>query len=290
MHRGRGLRSPHLARDLGPALREVLGLGDDELQPNTVLERLRDAIAVLPQDMQVAFLHGLGARSREPFLGERLAVAADVLHRDVRTARRRLAEANVLVAQALRAPEVAGPTVRPVRNLVHNTVTDLRGERVVLTSTKAVQRRRAGSIILTERFGAPGPRPLDRPDLVVRGAELLDVQPISGSVWEARIELPPDEERTTAAYSLVVTVDDRDSLGPFTVVVPMQVLNSCSVTVHPGRAQITSVREVWGALPVTLYEPAPPGSGGPPSSPTLALSVDRPQLGLAYGFAWTWGP
>lgn len=116
------------------------------------------------------------------------------------------------------------------------------------------------------------------------------MQPVSGSVWEATIELPAGEERSTAAYSLVVTVEDRDAIGPFTVVVPMQVLNSCSVTLHPGMEQLTSVREVRGALPVTLYEPSPAGGLGSPPTPTMTMSVDRPQLGLAYGFAWDWVP
>lgn len=286
MHRGRGLRTPDLRRHLGPALREVLGLDDDQLTPNAVLDELREAITLLPQDLQVVFLHGLGARSSEPYLGERLAAAGAALSRDARTVRRRLSDANALVAQALRAPVLTSPTARPVRYLSHEATTDLRHPGVRLTSTKVVLRRRSGPIIVQERFGTPGST-AQEPALEVRGAALQQVTAVSGSVWQATLELPDGDPHTTAAYSVVVSAD-RASLSPFTVVVPMQVLNSCSVTVHLGDLHpVTAVREVRGELPVTLYEERP-SQGSEPTSPTLRMDVDRPQLGLAFGFAWAW--
>lgn len=287
MHRGRGLRTPDLHRHLGPTLRDALGLDDDQLTPNAVLDELREAITLLPQDLQVVFLHGLGARSSEPFLGERLTVAGKALGKDERTVRRRLIDANALVAQALRAPVLTSPSARPVRHLSHDVTTDLRRARIRMTSTKVVLRRRGGRIIMQERFGVPGFAGQE-PELEVRGATLQRVAAVSGSIWQATLELPDGEAQTRTAYSLVVSVDDRAALSPFTVVVPMQVLNACSVQVLLGDAHpVTAVRTVEGELPVTLYETGS-SQGAEPTSSTLRMTVDRPQLGLAFGFAWAW--
>jgi hypothetical protein len=289
MHRGRGLRSPDLDQLVGTRLRHALGLSSGQLTPTEVLDRMRDAIATLPPDLQVVFLHAVGARSTEHFLKERLEAAGAVLDRDARTVRRRLTQANALVAQALLSPETTSPATQPVRYLTHQAETDLRDEVIRLTSTKSVLRRRSGTISLTERFGVPGAGTTTEPPLKVRGADLSELRPISGSVWEAELQLPAGDSGCASTYSLVVELPDRAALSPFTVVVPMQVFNACSVRVHFGAFHpVRSVREVHGALPVTLYEPPATGPHDQAPPPTAALNVERPQLGVAYGFAWSW--
>lgn len=289
LHRGRGLRSPALGEALGPTLRATLGMDEIHPGPQAVLEQLQAAIASLPQDLQVAFLHGLGVRSSEAFLQERVEAAAQILHVTPRTVRRRLAEANTLVARSLRDPSLTGAAVLPVRLLTQQVTTDLRRPVIRLTSAKDVLRRRDGEVILAERFGVPGQDGPDPPRLTVGGADLLGLTPVSSSVWEARIRLPQGDPGTKTRYSLTVEQSDTAQLSPFTVVVPMQLLNQCSVTVHFGAAHpVAGVREVRDALPVTLYER--PVSTAEPATvpPSLTMTVDRPQLGLAFGYAWAW--
>lgn len=289
LHRGRGLRSPALAEALGPTLRTTLGIDDARPGPQAVLEQLQAAIAALPQDLQVVFLHGLGVRSSEPFLKERVDAAAKILHVTPRTVRRRLSEANDLVARSLRDPSLTGATVLPVRHLSHQVTTDLRRPVIRLTSAKTVLRRRDGEITMVERFGAPGHHGSDPPRLTVGGADLFGLAPVSGSVWEARVRLPEGDAGTKVAYSLTVEQADSDQLGPFTVVVPMQLLNQCSITVHFGDAHpVSDVREVRDALPVTLYERPVSRAELAPGPPSVSMTVDRPQVGLAFGYAWAW--
>ncbi|AXH95461.1 hypothetical protein DV701_04345 [Ornithinimicrobium avium] len=237
----------------------------------------------------MVLLHGIGARSSEPFLQDRVAAAAEVLHVTPRTIRRRLVQANTLVARALRDPSLTGTSAQPVRLLSHHVTTDLRRPVVRLVSAKTVLRRRGGEIELRERFGTPGNRGPEAPTLSVGGAELLDLEPISASVWEASLRLPEGVAGTTAAYALTVEEPGIAALSPFTVAVPMQLMNRCAVTVHFGDLHpVTHLREVRNALPVTLYEPPVLGPDAGPAPPTVTLTADRPQLGLAFGYAWVW--
>lgn len=290
LHRGRGLRSPDLDKVLGPTLRTMLGIDDKHPGPQAVLEQLQAAIASLPEDLQVVFLHGLGVRSSEHFLRERVAAAGSILHVTPRTVRRRLAEANTLVARALRDPALTGARALPVRHLNHQVTTDLRRPVIRLASAKTVFRRRPGEIVLMERFGVPGNRGSGQPPLSVGGAELVGLEPTSGSIWEARVRLPAADAGTTTTFSITIEQPDTILLSPFTVVVPMQLLNQCSITVLFGDAHpVSNVREVRDALPVTLYEPPVPGGSRPGTvPPSVTMTVDRPQLGLAFGYAWAW--
>lgn len=105
IRRGLGVYHPELARRLGPGLREVCGITDDEPELRTkVITRLRDAATTLPAELGVALLVGLGAHPDVRGLArleERVDWLAARLNRDVRTARRRMDEAARMLAEHL---------------------------------------------------------------------------------------------------------------------------------------------------------------------------------------------
>jgi hypothetical protein len=107
IRRGLGVYHPNLARRLGPGLREVCGITDDEPELRTkVITRLRDAAGTLPPELGIALLVSLGAYSEVRGLAkleDRVDWLAARLNRDVRTARRRMDEAARMVADHLAA-------------------------------------------------------------------------------------------------------------------------------------------------------------------------------------------
>lgn len=107
IRRGLGVHHPELARRLGPGLREVCGITDDEPELRTkVITRLRDAAGTLPAELGMALLVSLGTYPDVRGLAkleDRVDWLAARLNRDVRTARRRMDEAARMVADHLAA-------------------------------------------------------------------------------------------------------------------------------------------------------------------------------------------
>jgi hypothetical protein len=101
---GRGLNAGDLAQKIGPNLRALAGLTGDE-QPGLVrarlIERLRSLIAALPPDLAVAaeVALGLHPQARHQFVQDRTDWLARQILRDARTARRRMDEALLRLAE-----------------------------------------------------------------------------------------------------------------------------------------------------------------------------------------------
>jgi hypothetical protein len=106
VRRGLGLYHPDLDRRLGPGLRDVCRVaGADPADVRSlVVTRLRDAASALPPELSLAMLVALGVhpatRSRHQ-LQERVDWLADAIHRDARTARRRMDQAGRMLAEQL---------------------------------------------------------------------------------------------------------------------------------------------------------------------------------------------
>lgn len=294
LHRGRGLRDADVGAELGPGLRTLLGLtATAPVTGHGVIERLQDAITALPQDLRVVFLHATGARSTEPFLKDRLAVAGQLIDRDVRTVRRRLADANRLVVQSLVATASGqGPAPNPLVTVSHESETDLRTSPVRLTARRTLLHRSPGRLPVRERFGVPGRPTTERPAVEVSGAELVELRALSGTIWEADLLLPHRETGQTSSFSITVPAD-RSDLRPFTFVVPSEPVSSCSVSVHVGDGELVrNPMVVRGLLPMMLYENPPvlgdEATAAEPVDGSITLSAARPQVGLAYGVVWEW--
>jgi hypothetical protein len=107
IRRGLGLYHPDLARRLGPGLREVCGITADEPDlRGKVITRLRTAVRTLPAGLGTALLAALNVHPDARGLAkleDRVDWLATRLHRDARTARRRMDESAAMLAETLAA-------------------------------------------------------------------------------------------------------------------------------------------------------------------------------------------
>lgn len=109
LRRGRGVMAEDLPDRLGPALRGMAGIepgGNADDTRKRLIGFLADLAAGLPEDLQTAFAAALALPEavRFRFLDERMQWLADQMHRDVRTARRRVDEAIRLVDTTVSLP------------------------------------------------------------------------------------------------------------------------------------------------------------------------------------------
>lgn len=281
LHRGRGLRSPHLSEEVGPALRELLGLEAAEITPTTVLEALRGATSLLSDEARDAFRHALAIGNDKPFLKDRLADVAAQRHYNERTVRRRVEEANTVVARALIARAARASSAAPLMVIEHHLVTDFRTPQPWVISHKRVFVEAKDRVRSTERFGIPptGDAPVV-PQVQVTGADLVELRQVGQSVYEAEVDFPPGLSGREHDYSVGVVIPSRDALLPYSVLVPMQPLRLGTVTLHFGDPPLAA--STWrydGALPVTLSDPPP--TERDPGVPTVKMRWENPSLGLS---------
>jgi len=104
LRKGRGLFVGQISDRVGPALREVCGVvegdGPAEIR-RKVAERLEGLASGLPEDLRIALMaaFGIDRDARLPFYQDRVRWAADRIHRDDRTARRRIDEGIDRIAE-----------------------------------------------------------------------------------------------------------------------------------------------------------------------------------------------
>jgi hypothetical protein len=104
LRKGRGLFVGQISDRVGPALREVCGVvegdGPAEIR-RKVAERLEALASGLPEDLRIALMaaFGIDRDARLPFYQDRVRWAADKIHRDDRTARRRIDEGIDRIAE-----------------------------------------------------------------------------------------------------------------------------------------------------------------------------------------------
>lgn len=104
LRRGRGIAVVQLGERLGPALRAVCHVAEDDDNAETrrkVTECLDGWTASLPQDLSTAVLaaFALHEQARDPFYQDRVRWIARALDRDDRTARRRIDEGIEQIAE-----------------------------------------------------------------------------------------------------------------------------------------------------------------------------------------------
>lgn len=102
LRKGKALAAPTLTRRVGPALRALCRVGDDDV--TTVRHKVTEALAALsgqlPSDLAAAVSAALGldGDARHALLRDRVRWLADREHRDERTIRRRMDEGLRLLA------------------------------------------------------------------------------------------------------------------------------------------------------------------------------------------------
>lgn len=200
LRKGRGLQAPRLAEQVGPMLRALCGIGENETAASIrekLTKQLRILASGLPEDLRhvVTTALALQADVQHQFLRERVQSLAEQQRRDVRTIRRRMDEGFELLA------EIAA---RPVEDQPHGTARGWYVERFEAimrldkTPTESYERRRIvseveGLDVLQPTYTLPKPRPDSDLDLYVEahfGVTLLGKHKKTGSRFAFELRLP----------------------------------------------------------------------------------------------------
>lgn len=110
LRKGRGLQAPRLGDQVGPLLRQLCGVGENE-STASIREKLTRHLRIwsngLPDDLRLVVTTALALQpdTQQQFLRERVQSLAEAQRRDVRTIRRRMDEGFALLAEiAARTP------------------------------------------------------------------------------------------------------------------------------------------------------------------------------------------
>lgn len=109
LRKGRGLQTPRLTDQVGPALRALCGIAETETSASArekLTKRLGILAGGLPDDLRlvVTTVLALHSDSQRQFLQDRVQSLAELQQRDVRTIRRRMDEGFALLAEIATAP------------------------------------------------------------------------------------------------------------------------------------------------------------------------------------------
>jgi hypothetical protein len=119
LRKGRGVHTGKISDHVGPGLREICGIAaadGEEVTRRKLTDRLGPMVQTLPDDLALAVQAAMGLHpaARHPFLGDRVQWLAEQLSRDRRTARRRMDDGLVRLAQAAAGPAI--PLAQPTNH------------------------------------------------------------------------------------------------------------------------------------------------------------------------------
>ncbi|HYS37096.1 MAG TPA: hypothetical protein VEO01_15860 [Pseudonocardiaceae bacterium] len=231
LRKGRGLQAPRLAEQVGPKLRALCGIGENE-NAASIREKLTKQIRILasglPEDLRhvVTIALALQPDVQHQFLRERVQSLAEQQRRDVRTIRRRMDEGFDLLA------EIAA---RPIEDRPHGTARGWYVERfeAILrldkTSPETYERRRIvsdadGLDVLKPTQTQPRDRSQPDHDLNVEahfGVTLLGKRKVTESRFAFELALPaPLDIGQKHEYGLIVRVPENQLMEPHYVLFP----------------------------------------------------------------------
>jgi hypothetical protein len=260
LRKGRGLQAPRLADQVGPMLRALCGIGENESAASIrekLTKQLRILASGLPEDLRHVVTTALALQPdvQHQFLRERVQSLAEQQRRDVRTIRRRMDEGFELLA------EIAA---RPVEDQPHGTARGWYVERLetILRLDKpapvAYERRRIvsevdGLDMLKPTQTQPRSHTDPNPDLNVEahfGVTLLGKYKVTDSRFAFELSLPaPLGLGQKHEYGLIIQVPDSQPMQPHYVVFPERRCDELELRIRfdPDRLpnQIWRVEEVF---------------------------------------------
>ena len=294
LRKGRGVSRADLLAVLGPTLGTILDVDDttreDEARARLV-SLLTSEASALPDDLRELILAAFGISERRPLLHDRLLAVGQVLQRDERTLRRRLVEADDLLADrmVLRFGARQGLAVPGWHWSSYRFEVDVTGDRPVFLSTRTLVPALDGLNEFEEIVAIP--QVGDSASLQVEGVTgctYLGRDPLSGSSWRLLFALPRalsagEQHETVVRF----TWPSRDWIQPVAAFVPMRRVERFEVSVAFGQPR--SCANAWvldGVLPTSFADP--PDSDELVTTETVRATFDDLLLGHAYGIAWTW--
>ncbi|MGC7099746.1 hypothetical protein ACPZ19_34145 [Amycolatopsis lurida] len=306
LRKGRGLFTTNLDERIGPELRRCCGVGTGD-RPSEVRDkvstRLAAAIAELPEDLGSLLLvaFALDPRLRLPFYQERIDRAADEMHRDRRTVRRRIDEGIVHLAELVDGvpagtpdpapPEEPGPgwhteELRTFVNLEPAAPEAFELRRVV------AERDGITALDLAITVTAPPDRrsPPPEPDIdVFSGGRLVGTQKQASDRVGFELKLPkPLRRGDTHVFVVRFRARTDGGMRPHYVCVPKQRCDYFDLRVRfPAAAVPGVIWKVSGGFQRDLDDPVATGvAAAPDATGEIRGEFRRLLPGLVYGFRW----
>jgi hypothetical protein len=311
LRRGRGVMAADLCERIGPKLRALAGIeaADSLEESRHRLILFLDGLAkVLPQDLSVAFGAGLALDPdlQYRFLEERMSWLAAKLHRDVRTARRRVDEAfkSVDTAAGIDAANT-GEYLRSGWYLTRlRTLLRLDGERpeAVEERTLVASDDDLGEIVISTTVPRPvaADRASGRADdavgeqelsfSVLYGGSLIRCERPSGSYFRYFIGLPhPLSRGEPHDIGVLFSVPAVQPFNPRYTLQPLRRCDEFDLRIRFGSGNRPA--RIWaiGGLPRGMVDDfADPGALiCPDTAGDIRLRYRNLRIGLAYGARWS---
>ncbi len=291
LRRGRGLTRPGLLESLGPQLRAVLGVGRGSPEPEvrarlTVL--LTEEVGGLPVDLRMLAQAAYGLTSSERLLYARVAQTphADVLNE--RTLRRRMNEADRLLADrlVLRQQGRRGLVTPGWDWGLFRHEGDMRG-RPTVVSRRVLIPLVDGLSEYEEIIGLPGGDPGAVTVDAVAGCALAGATPVSTTGLRLTFALPRALSAGEPHETVVRFVwADRSHIRPVLALNPYRRVARFEVSVDFGEPRVCS--RAWrldGVLPTSVDAPQPDALV---DDSVATYAADQPIFGHCYGIGWSW--
>lgn len=293
LRKGRGIGRPGLLSMLGPLFQDILDVSPDTAEEEArtrLLTLLNGEVSGLPADLRLLVQAAFGITSSHPLLHQRLADVGSLLQRDARTLRRRLTDADQLLADriVLRYAPRQG-LVRPGFHWVsYHFDVDVSTPSPVFVSTRTLvatvdQLTEIGEVVSIPIVGDSDSLQVEG----VSGCTYVGRDSLSATSWRLRFSLP----RPVAlgeTYDTVVrfTWPGRDWIQPVAAIVPMRPVDRFGVSASFGSPRTCSTAWVLnGTLPTAIGDPSPDQMI---TTESVDVEFDDLLLGHAYGIAWTW--
>jgi hypothetical protein len=300
LHKGRGLQAGDLDSRLGPLLRELAGTADSAARRQALLAEMNRYAAQLPDDYRVAIEASLALSAEtieEPHFTRRASWLAEEIDRDMRTAQRRIREAEwrlaELIATELRRRRGRAPVapdgwylaeLRAILRLGGDMIESEEDRRIV--STREDLTEVMAWLDLPSDTNQPGG---DLRAEIRYGGHLLRKEQPSRNRFNLMVQLPkplqPGEEHE---YGLILRIPRHMLKLPHYLVTLECQCNKASLAVRFDPARLPRwIRRVDGETVRTFENPQPIGDLLVPDAAGEVRQEFRDMsLYLGYGIQW----
>lgn len=265
----------------------------DEDARTAVVALLGRQLDAFPADLRQLFRAASAISDDQPFLEQRLAALGARLDRGPRAVRRRLRQAEQLLADSL-LQELGPRGGLPARGWqwVCQSMELTLGERAVVDLDRTLLALDDHQKFITESFFLAEQADGDRIEVVaLEGLDLVRLETRRQGLWELTLQLsrevPSGREIRTR---LRVTVSRARALSPFLALLPVRPTRRLSTTVHFGTPP--AARRAWIQDGVCAPAMARPAIDQVfldlDADPDVSATFDSPELGVSYGIAWDW--
>ncbi|MFV0405381.1 MAG: hypothetical protein ACK5LN_00925 [Propioniciclava sp.] len=295
--KGRGVRRSSLHSWLGPNLKAAAGIDNsmsDEDARHALVALLKRSTETLPVDLRWVLFTAVGVSVDTRRLGDRYAEIQKCLQCSSRTVRRKLREAETMVADVLAhaGSSSEGSMASEGWQWVRQHYEVALDEHARLRLRRRLRVLADRRTVLEEALLLPSTEEGSQDVRFTAGEGLssLEATQVSPRQWTIRMALAGELRRGEEAdTTLEVWVREARSLPAFMAVMPVRPLPEVSVRVDFGSpAAAGSAWRIEGQLPVDLHVRRPGAPSIDPDAPALIQAFPHPQPGFAYGVAWEW--